>query len=87
MTDTYLFIILKNMEQTCPNCNATPLIRFHKDNQVYCNRCDELLTKSVDNYSNDTYVKCPTCGYSGEELINPRYETMCPQCNNPVLHH
>lgn len=75
-------------QQACPHCNRIPLIRFHKDGQVYCNSCDEPLLINTDNWSGNQYVKCPNpeCGYEGEELKNPEYATLCPRCNSPVMH-
>ena len=73
-------------QQVCPFCYKSPLIRFHKDGQVYCNSCNEPLLMNVDDWSGNQYIKCSSCGYGGEELINPVYETLCPKCKNPVLH-
>lgn len=77
------------MIQRCPYCKAEPLVRIHKSsptgNSVVCNSCDENLLR----YSSEgMYVKCanPICGYEGKELLKADYNTLCPRCNNPVLH-
>lgn len=71
--------------QRCSYCGAI-LVRVHDQGDVYCNNCSESLLKRVDSWSGKTYVKCPTCGYEGMELVDPKYETRCPKCNNFVLH-
>jgi len=70
----------------CPYCNK-PLIRvFESGGIIKCNECNERLDRSVGSNPEDgKYVKCPYCGYEGEELVNPTENTICPKCNRFVL--
>jgi len=70
----------------CPYCHQ-PLVRVFKENGVIiCNYCGVRLDRPVSSDPRDgRFVKCPYCGYEGEELINPTYNTKCPRCGKHIL--
>lgn len=69
----------------CPFCKY-PLVRVFGKGEIRCNHCNERLDRPVGSDSYDgRYVKCPYCGYEGEELIDPQKSTKCPRCGRYVL--
>jgi DNA-directed RNA polymerase subunit RPC12/RpoP len=65
-------------QRRCPKCKRF-LLKFIKNGNVYCNACDELITKT-DKSSGMKYVKCWYCGKEPIWILYEREEIVCPRC-------